>query len=65
MSKIILGGIGATKKQKEVIFIEFLNKDKNFTKDRKNFKSYDSAIKWGRKNFENFNLDMIYYRIVD
>lgn len=63
--KEAIGGIGATKKQKEVIFIEFLNKDKNFTKDRKNFKSYDSAVKWGRKNFENFNLDMIRYRLVD
>ena len=40
-------------------YIEFLNKDKNFTKDTKNFADYSLALKWGRKNLENFSPDMI------
>ena len=41
-------------------YIEFLNKNKNFTKDKKYFDSYNQAIIWGKKNFERFNTDMIY-----
>lgn len=41
------------------VFIEFLNKDKGFSKDRIDFPTYQHAISWGRKELENFNLDMI------
>jgi hypothetical protein len=42
-------------------YIDYLNKKKNFLKDRKFFNSYEDATKWGLKNIENFNLDMIYF----
>lgn len=45
-----------------VCYIDYLNKKKNFLKDRKFFKSYELAIKWGLKNIENFNRDMIIYK---
>lgn len=41
------------------VYIEFLNKDKNFKKDIKYFKNDDAAIKWGRENLGRFNIDMI------
>jgi len=44
-------------------YIDFLNKDKNFQEDRKNFEgdnAYEDAIKWGRENLEKFHIDMIH-----
>ena len=43
------------------VYIEFLNKSKNFTKDKKSFKTYKDAEKWARNNFDKFNPDMIHY----
>lgn len=43
------------------VYIDFLNKDKNFKQDRKYFKSWDDAVKWARKNFDKFSPDMIHY----
>lgn len=43
----------------EVWYIEFLNKEKNFRPDRKEFSSFEEGEKWGRDNLENFNLDML------
>ena len=43
--------------------IHYLNKKKNFQRDRKTFASYNDAKNWGVKNLENFNLDMIHYLI--
>ena len=40
-------------------YIEFLNKDKNFQKDRKYFETYDQAKNWALENFERFDPDMI------
>lgn len=45
----------------KIIFIEYLNKDKNFTVDKIYFENYKDAVQWGKDNFENFNLDMIKY----
>lgn len=45
------------------VYIEFLNKEKGFKKDVKHFKSYEEAVKWGRENFDNFNSDMIHYKM--
>lgn len=42
-------------------YIDFLNKDKNFQKDRKTFESYEAAEKWAKENLENFNSDLIQY----
>lgn len=47
---------------KEHYIIEYLNCKKNFQKDSVKFKgplAYDEAVKWGKENLENFNLDMI------
>lgn len=49
-------------KEKETIYIDFLNKEKGFKEDRKYFNSYDMALKWSKVNFEKFNLDMIKYK---
>ena len=43
------------------VYIDFLNKEKNFTKDKKSFKTYEDAEKWARKNIDKFNPDMIHY----
>jgi hypothetical protein len=43
-------------------YIEYLNKKKNFQKDKKEFKGdkgFETAKKWGQKNIPNFNIDMI------
>jgi hypothetical protein len=53
------GGVGSE------VYIEFLNKDKGYKKDVKNFKSYEEAVKWGRNNFDNFNSDMIHYKMAN
>ena len=49
----------------EAVFIEFLNKDKNFKKDIKHFKSYDEAVKWAKANFDKFSPDMIKYESLE
>ena len=44
------------------LYIEFLNKDKNFQKDTVSFKgnkAWKDAIVWGKSNLENFDEDMI------
>jgi hypothetical protein len=46
----------------EILYIEYLNKEKNFNKDEVQFEIYDEAVKWGRKNLENFLIDMIKYK---
>lgn len=50
------------------VYIDFLNKAKGFKKDRKIFKgpnAYDLAVKWAKKNFDNFNPDMIKFESVN
>jgi len=57
-SKKMAKGGGA----KDEVYVEFLNKDKRFTKDIKHFKSYEDAVKWCKANFERFDPDMIKYK---
>ena len=45
----------------EQVYIDYLNKEKGFKRDRIYFDSYAEAVEWGRKNFERFNTDMINY----
>ena len=40
-------------------YIEFLNKNKGFKKDRKEFSDYEKAVSYGKKNLDNFNMDMV------
>lgn len=49
------------REQKNQCYIDFLNKEKNFTRDRKEFLTYEAAQKWALKNLEKFNPDMINY----
>jgi hypothetical protein len=41
------------------IYIDYLNKDKNFKADRIYFESLESAKVWALNNLENFNPDVI------
>ena len=43
------------------VYIDYLNKNKNFQQDRKYFATYELAVKWAKKNFERFDPDMIKY----
>jgi len=47
--------------EEERVYIEYLNKDKGFKRDRIEFDSYKEAVEWGKKHFEKFNSDMINY----
>lgn len=40
-------------------YIEYLNKEKGFKRDRIEFKNEAAAESWGKKNLEKFNPDMI------
>lgn len=47
---------------KEYYIIEYLNCKKNFQKESVQFQgphAYEEAVKWGKENLENFNLDMV------
>jgi hypothetical protein len=49
-------------KMKEHYIIEYLNCKKNFQKDAVQFQgpqAFEEAVLWGKKNLENFQLDMI------
>ena len=54
--------LGAKSNKKDKVYIEFLNKKKNFKKDIKNFNSYAEALNYGKNNFDNFSPDMIKYK---
>lgn len=41
-------------------YIDYLNKNKNFQRDRKYFETYELAAKWAKTNFERFDPDMIH-----
>jgi hypothetical protein len=45
----------------EQVYIDYINKEKGFKKDRIYFNTYAEAVEWGKKNFERFNNDMINY----
>ena len=45
------------------IYIEYLNKDKNFKVDRIYFESYEKAKIWGINNIHNFNIDSIHIEL--
>lgn len=46
----------------EIIYIEFLNKDKNFNKDEVEFEKYSEALSWGKNNLDNFSTDMLKFK---
>lgn len=47
------------KKDSNQFYIDFLNKEKNFSVDRKYFDTHEDARRWALKNFDNYHLDMI------
>lgn len=40
-------------------YIDYLDKENNFRKTRKDFETYEQAKIWMLENIENFNPDMI------
>ena len=51
-----------TNKMKPIrLYIDYLNKDKQYSKDRIYFDTLNDAILWGRDNIHNFNIDFIHY----
>ena len=67
--KMASGGMmakGGKTDSDEVVYIEFLNAKKGFSKDKKYFRgetAYNDAVKWGRKNIGNFNMDMVKFEM--
>ena len=54
--------------KEESFYIEFLNKNKNFQKDKKTFtgpNAFNDAKTWGKENLENFTIEMIQQNRVD
>ncbi len=43
------------------VYIEYLNKDDRFKPMKKYFTSYSDAVKWGKEQFEKFDVDMVCY----
>ena len=43
------------------VFIQFLNKQKNYQVDKKYFKTYENELHWGMRSIHNFHSDMIQY----
>lgn len=57
---------GGETKSEEVVYIEYRNAKKGFAKDKKYFKgdnAYTDAVKWGKKNLGNFNMDMVKFEM--
>ena len=46
-------------KKNDTVYIEFLNKAKNFQRDKVTFPNDADAEKWAKANLGNFNPDMI------
>lgn len=54
-----------TMEDSEEVYIEYLNKDKKFKRDKIGFTgstAYQQAVQWGKKNLPNFHPDMIHYK---
>ncbi len=52
----------------EVFYIKYLNQNKNYQSDIKEFSginAYNDAKLWGKKNLSNFNSDLIYSKTKD
>jgi hypothetical protein len=46
----------------DTYYIEYLNKDNNHQLEKKYFtgtNAYSDCVEWGKKNLENFNMDMV------
>lgn len=52
---------GKTESKQNEVYIEYFNKDKKHSLDKKYFKTYQDAVEWARKNFDKFDPDMIKY----
>jgi hypothetical protein len=57
---------GGKTDSEEVVYIQYRNAKKGFSIDKKYFKgegAYKEAVKWGRKNIDNFNIDMVKFEM--
>lgn len=46
---------------KHKCYVLFLNRDKGFKQDKKNFQSYEEAWDWIRETFDSPSKDFIHY----
>lgn len=49
-------------------YIEYLNKNKGYLVDRVSFtgpQAHEDCVRWGQKNLDNFNLDMVKIEIIE
>lgn len=46
---------------KEVVYVDYLNKDNKFKPARKFFNTYEEAKQWCIDNLQSFNNDMLHY----
>ena len=57
---------GGKTASEDVVYIQFRNSKKGFSIDKKYFRgvdAYKEAVKWGRKNIDNFNMDMLKFEM--
>ncbi len=57
---------GGETKVEDVVYIQYRNAKKKFAIDKKYFRgddAYMDAVKWGRKNIPNFNMDMVKFEM--
>jgi hypothetical protein len=57
---------GGKTASEDVVYIQYRNAKKGFSIDKKYFKgenAYQEAVKWGRKNIDNFNIDMVKFEM--
>jgi len=50
--------------QSNQYYIEYLSKNHNFKKVRKEFKTFESAQIWGKKNLPNYSPEMINVKFI-
>jgi len=57
---------GGKTASEDVVYIQYRNAKKGFSIDKKYFRgedAYKEAVKWGRKNIDNFNIDMVKFEM--
>jgi hypothetical protein len=62
--KIKLNNMKQETQKMEIVYIDFLNKDKRFRQDRKYFEgenAFNDAVNWAKKNLQRYDEDMIKY----
>lgn len=59
---------GGKTDSEDVVYIQFMNAKKGFVMDKKYFRgadAFENAVKWGKKNLGNFNMDMVKFEMAE